>query len=259
MKKISILLILCSFFASSASAEFQQEERKAAIIIDDFGGGIGGVKDFLEGDIPITAAVMPFTDQTAQHAKWAHENGFEVMVHLPMEPKRGKRSWLGPMPITTDLSSEEVRKRVNEAVDSVPYAKGINNHMGSRAVENERIVREIVKIAKERKLYIVDSGTSPDSKFPELAKELGVPLIKRDVFLDDISSVSHVRRQMKKLALITEQQGRGIAIGHVGVTGKVCSAGILEEKETFEEKGIRIAPVSELISNEIRKEYYPFY
>ncbi|MEH7097002.1 divergent polysaccharide deacetylase family protein [Neobacillus vireti] len=259
MKKLMLVLIpflLFPFHTNAAENKKEAKELKAAIIIDDFGGGTGGVRDFLEGDIPITAAVMPFTENSRAHAEWAHKNGFEVMVHLPMEPKRGKRSWLGPKPITVDLSKQEVRKRVEEAIKSVPYAVGLNNHMGSLAVENEEIVRIIVEVAKEKNLFIIDSGTSPGTKFPEIAKELGVPLLKRDVFLDDISSSSYVRKQMVRLAKVTEVKGNGIAIGHVGVTGKVCSIGVFQAIDEFKKRNIKIVPVSELFAGELTKKQF---
>jgi uncharacterized protein len=254
---VYFLIPLILFCFNSVSNFAFAEELKASIIIDDFGGGgMGGVKEFLEGDIPITAAVMPFTENSKKHAKWAHKNGFEVMVHLPMQPKKGKKSWLGPKPITVDLPISEVKKRVNEAIESVPFAKGLNNHMGSLAIEDEEIVRAIVEIAKKRHLYIVDSGTSPKSQFPKLAKELGVPILRRDVFLDDISSSRYVSKQMIKLAKITEENGRGIAIGHVGVTGKVCSAGIFQTMNEFKKRQIKIVPVSELIMEDMQKQYF---
>ncbi|MDP4170577.1 MAG: divergent polysaccharide deacetylase family protein [Bacillota bacterium] len=259
MKKIigTILMIMVYVVLFPPTlAHGSERDLKASIIIDDFGGGTGGVKQFLEGDIPITAAVMPFTPRAKEHALWAHKNGIEVMVHLPMEPKKGKRSWLGPKPITVDLSTQEVRKRVEEAIDTVPYAKGMNNHMGSLAVENERIVREIVTIAKERRMYIVDSGTSPNSKFTALAKELGVPILSRDVFLDDISSAEHVRKQMSKLARITERKGTGIAIGHVGVSGNICSSGVFQSIGQFSQRGIKIVPVSQLLSKQMQEMYF---
>jgi polysaccharide deacetylase 2 family uncharacterized protein YibQ len=244
----------------SAKADINKSEQlKAAIIIDDFGGGTGGVRDFLEGDIPITAAVMPFTENSKKHAEWAHKNGFEVIIHLPMEPKRGKRSWLGPKPITVDLSPKEVRQRVEEAIETVPHAVGLNNHMGSLAVENEEIVRAIVEVAKERKLFIIDSATSPGTKFPKIAKELGVPLLMRDVFLDDISSSSYVRKQMIRLAKVTEIKGKGIAIGHVGITGRICSIGVFESMEEFKKRDIKIVPVSELFSGQLLDKNFPPY
>jgi len=259
MKKfVSILIpfMLFSFIQPASADKTEPKELKAAIIIDDFGGGTGGVRDFLEGEIPITAAVMPFTENSSVHAEWAHKNGLEVMIHLPMEPKRGKRSWLGPRPITVDLSPAEVRQIVEDAIKSVPYAVGLNNHMGSLAVENEKIVRAIVEVAKERKLFIIDSGTSPGTKFPKVAKELGVPLLKRDVFLDDISSSSYVYKQMIRLAKVTEIKGKGIAIGHVGLTGKVCSIGVFQSMEEFEKRNIKIVPVSKLFSGKLTKSYF---
>ena len=254
MKKLTLFLILFLFFSpyTTALAEnTKTKELKAAIIIDDFGGGTGGVRDFLEGDIPITASVMPFTESSKKHAEWAHKNGFEVMIHLPMEPKRGKRSWLGPKPITVDLSPKEVRQRVEEAIESVPYAVGLNNHMGSLAVEDEEIVRAIVEVAKERQLFIIDSGTSSGSKFPEIAAELGVPVLKRDVFLDDISSSTYVHKQMVRLAKVTEIKGKGIAIGHVGITGKLCSVGVFQSMEEFKKRNIKIVPASELFEEKL--------
>jgi uncharacterized protein len=262
MKRAAAILISCivlMFHSSAFAKEPDTRNLRAAIIIDDFGGGIGGVRDFLEGDIPITAAVMPFTANSTKHAEWAHKNDIEVMVHLPMEPKQGKRSWLGPKPITVDLSAKEVRKRVLEAIDTVPHAVGLNNHMGSRAVENEKVVRAIVEVAKEKNFYIIDSATSPKSKFPEIAKELGVPILKRDVFLDDISSSAHVRKQMRRLAKITKFTGKGIAIGHVGATGRICSVGVFQSMDEFKERKIKIVPVSKLFGSQIiEKNFVPF-
>jgi uncharacterized protein len=259
MKKIIYLLIpsfLCAFLAIGTNAHGETKQLKAAIIIDDFGGCTGGAEKFLEGEIPITVAVMPFTDHSTEHAVWAHKNGFEVMIHLPMQPIRGKRSWLGPKPITIDLSTNEVKQRVYDAIKDVPYAKGLNNHMGSLAVADEHIVQAIVEVAKEKNLFIVDSGTSPDSKFPEITKKLGVPLIKRDVFLDDILSTSHVRKQMEKLAKVTELKGQGLAIGHVGIKGEACSAGVWQSMDMFKKRNIKIVPVSDLLSHELTEKNF---
>ncbi|MEH6956020.1 divergent polysaccharide deacetylase family protein [Neobacillus drentensis] len=262
MKKfvfILLPLIIFTFQQPTSAEKMESKELKAAVIIDDFGGGTGGVREFLEGDIPITAAVMPFTEHTKEHAKWAHKYGIEVMIHLSMEPKRGKRSWLGPRPITNDLSPAEVRRIVEDAIKDVPYAVGINNHMGSLAVENEQIVRAIVEVAKERRLFIIDSATSPNTKFPKIAEELGVPILKRDMFLDDISSSAHVRNQMIRLAKITEIKGTGIAIGHVGITGKVCSIGVFQAIDEFNKRNIKIVPASKLFSDKVSEKYFiPF-
>ncbi len=259
MKKTLLSFIgLCLLLTFALPVNADSDKLQAAIIIDDFGGGIGGVRDFLDGEIQITAAVMPFTEKSTEHALWAHKNGIEVMIHLPMQPKKGKMSWLGPNPITKNLSPEEVREIVRKAIESVPHAKGLNNHMGSLAVEDETIVRAIVEVAKEHQMYIVDSGTSGRSKFPKVTKELGVPMISRDVFLDDISSIPYVRKQMLKLAKITEKTKKGVAIGHVGATGRICSLGVFQSLPEFKKRNIEIVPVSTLLENELNEKYFHF-
>lgn len=254
LNKVLFLTVMLLTLISAPIAHC--EELKAAIIIDDFGGGVGGVKEFLEGNVPITVAVMPFTEKSKEHAEWAHKNGFEVILHLPMQPKKGKISWLGPKPITVNLTPEEVKTRVHEAIKSVPHVSGLNNHMGSLVVEKEGIVRAIVEEAREHNLFIIDSATSPKSKFDAVAEELKVPLLKRDIFLDDVQSVAYVKTQMMQFADITKKKGKGIAIGHVGVTGRVCSTGILQSMEEFKELGIQIVPVSELIEEKMVEEYF---
>lgn len=256
IKLIMIVLIFAHivYFPITTFANSEIEELKVAIIIDDFGGNVKGVNDFLEANIPITVAVMPFLDQSKQQAELAHELGLEVIIHLPLQPKRGKTSWLGPKPITKDLSLEEVKKRVEEAIASVPYAKGMNNHMGSLIVEDEAIMRVIMESAKEHNLYFIDSGTNPKSVIPKLAEEMGVPWASRDIFLDDtFSSSRHVYKQMQRLFRVAEINGHAIGIGHVGVKGEATVSGVKEAVKHMEKK-VSIVPTSHLLKSNIDKK-----
>ncbi len=258
MKLKLFLLLFCIstvIFPTSISAESSSKEMKVAIIIDDFGGKVKGVNDFFESNIPITVAVMPFLDQSKQQAELAHDLGLEVMIHLPLQPKKGKTSWLGPKPITKDLPLDEVKKRVVEAIESIPYAKGMNNHMGSLIVEDEAIMRVILETAKENNLYFIDSGTNPKSVIPQLAEELGVPWAMRDIFLDDtLSSSRHVYNQMHKLIKVAERKGHGIGIGHVGVKGEATVKGVKEAAKEFAKKKVQIVPASHILQSKIEKK-----
>ncbi|MBU9724064.1 divergent polysaccharide deacetylase family protein [Bacillus alkalicola] len=245
---------------NAEAEEILDNNGKVAIIIDDFGGKTGGVRQFFESDIPITLAIMPFLESSTEQAELAYEQGLEVMIHLPLEPKRGKKSWLGPLPITSDLDTEEVKKRVEKAIENVPHAKGINNHMGSKIVEDERIMRAILEVAKEHDFYIIDSGTSGKSVIPELATELNVPYAVRDSFLDDsFSSREHVYKQMLMLCNMAENYGEAIAIGHVGIKGKNTFNGINDALPYLEKKNISIVPVSHLLETEIEKKPDTFW
>jgi hypothetical protein len=64
---------------------------------------------------------------------------------------------------------------------------------------------------------------------------------------------------MIRLAKVTEIKGQGIAIGHVGITGKVCSIGIFESLDEFNKRHIKIVPVSELFSKKMNNKTFPLY
>lgn len=261
--KNTFLILITIFyslsFLSTIYADSPTIDRKAAIIIDDFGGVGKGTEEFLASDIPVTVAIMPFLEHSSEIAEKANEQGFEVIIHLPMEPKKGKRSWLGPKAITSDLSLQEVEKRVEDAIENVPHAKGINQHMGSKIVENKEMITTILTVAKSHGLYVVDSGTNPRSYISSVSEELGIPSAKRDLFLDNtLSSQGHVYEMATQLADLTIKGRDAIGIGHVGIHGIETFQAIEEAQPYFLENNVDIVPASELMKFDIDKnpEYF---
>ncbi|WP_235886075.1 divergent polysaccharide deacetylase family protein [Paenibacillus cymbidii] len=221
--------------------------KMAAIVIDDFGNNLAGTEQMMALPQPITTAIMPFLPTTHRDAEWSHKAGHEVIVHLPMEPKQGRKEWLGPGAITTALSDDEIRKRVGAAIDDVPYAVGINNHMGSRATGDKRVMTIVLEVCKERGLFFLDSRTNYRSVVPEVSSAVGLHTLANQMFLDDIVTHRHVSGQMEKLRKLMEEQDRGIAIGHVGNPGKITSAVL---KQTMPELGkqFRFVRLSEMLA-----------
>ncbi|WP_246066819.1 divergent polysaccharide deacetylase family protein [Paenibacillus koleovorans] len=194
--------------------------KQVAIVIDDFGNNMGGTELILGLPIPLTAAVMPFMPTTERDAEMAHKAGHDVIVHMPMEPLRGKRSWLGPGAVMTDQTDEQIRDTVGKAIDSVPHAIGMNNHMGSKATSDPRVMRIVLEVCKERGLFFFDSRTNYRSVIGQIGAELGVPVVENHIFLDDIASQAHVKKQLRKIVAHLSGEERCVAIGHVGITGK---------------------------------------
>lgn len=217
-----------------------------AFVIDDFGNNMQGTEDMLSMPVPLTVAVMPFLPSTKQDAELAHQKGHDVLVHMPMEPMKGKRSWLGPGAITADLSDEEIRNRVQKAIDDVPHAIGMNNHMGSKITADERIMRIIMKVVKERGLIYLDSKTTDKSVAAKVAAEMGVPHAVNQVFLDDTYSVQHITKQMEIVCKRIEKQPLCIAIGHVGPPGKK-TASVLRQYIPRIQKEAEFVTISKLI------------
>jgi polysaccharide deacetylase 2 family uncharacterized protein YibQ len=198
--------------------------RQIAVVIDDFGNNMKGTEQMLQLPIKFTVAVMPFLPTTKQDAEAAYRKGHDVIVHLPMEPIRGLRSWLGPGAILTELPDEEIRKRVEAAIADVPHAIGMNNHMGSKATADKRVMRVVLQVCKEKGLFFLDSRTNYRTVVSAVAKELGVPTLHNDVFLDDVYTQNHVLRQISVLKKFLQDNERCIVIGHVGEPGLYTSS-----------------------------------
>lgn len=199
------------------------QQKRAAIVIDDFGNKMQGTQEMLDLPFPITVAVMPFLPSSREDAELAHSRGKDVIVHLPMEPVKGKASWLGPRGITTDLTDEEIRTRVEEAVDQVPHAIGMNNHMGSKATADPRVMKIVLTVCKERGLFFLDSRTTGKTVVGGLCAELGVKTANNGLFFDDQYTLEHILKQTERFKKLMQKQDELIAIGHVGPPGKKTS------------------------------------
>jgi len=232
----------------SAFSEANKEKARLAIIIDDFGESRAGVKEMMEIKKPLTFAIMPFLTHSTEDAEEAHRKGYEVIIHLSMEPKVGKPSWLGPRPIMAASSEDVIVKIVSDAFENIPHAMGANIHMGSKASGSELVMNAVLNVVGAHNGYFVDSKTS-DKRVPnKLAYEKSIPCVENNVFLDSTQSKAKIKSQLKKAANYALENKFAVAIGHVGPDGGIVTAQAISEMlPVFEENGIELVYVSDLI------------
>ena len=140
-----------------------------------------------------------------------------------------------------------IQKVFIDNLSQIKYCTGLNNHMGSLVSENEKIMKNILNIAKEKNLIFVDSVTSAKSKSYQIAKDLGIKAYKRDVFLDSTQDTSKIIQNLHKTAQIAKEKGYAIAIGHVGAEGGTATyKAIKSVYKDFENQGIKFVGLSEL-------------
>nr|WP_209862696.1 divergent polysaccharide deacetylase family protein [Paenibacillus shirakamiensis] len=231
--------------SSAALVHTEQPTKKLAVIIDDLGNNMVGTEQIMAMPVKLTVAVMPFLPSTEKDARLAHEKGFDVLLHLPMEPKQGRASWLGPGAILSSLTDAEVRSRVEKAIDNVPYAVGINNHMGSKITADERIMSIVLDVCKERGLFFVDSKTNYRSIVGKLCRAKGLPQVDNHIFLDDVASEAAIARQIEKVAEFLKIHESCVTIGHVGHSGKK-TASVLRQSIEKLQKEAQFVGVSDL-------------
>jgi hypothetical protein len=132
---------------------------------------------------------------------------------------------------------------VRAALEQVPGAVGLNNHMGSRATADWATMQAVMDAAATAGLFFVDSRTTADSVALDVARDAGVPALARDVFLDAEGGPG-VAVQLDELARLALGQGRAVAIGH---PRPETIAALKEGLPRLRAKGVAIVPVTELL------------
>ncbi len=215
-----------------------------AIIIDDFGYRNDEVSDgFLALDAPLTFAVIPGHEHSRSFSKKAGEAGFEIIVHMPMEShinSRGETEFR----LNTDMISREIEERVEKAFFEIFDAVGLNNHQGSKATEDQRIMHIVADVLSKHQAYFVDSRTSAKTVAESTMKKAGVPYIERQVFLDNDFDPGLIYKQLNELVQLAESSEFVVGIGHVK---RETLQVLREEIPKLKAKGFRFAFISEIL------------
>ena len=217
--------------------------RKIAIIIDDMGMNRVQSRAVMDLDVPLTLAFLPYAPGLKQMTREARTLGYELMIHMPMEPMDGKQD-LGSISLREDMEAETWLSELNKAFESFDGYVGLNNHMGSRLTQNPEAMSLVMDTLKTRGLYFVDSRTISTSIAGEVAHDKGLDMAIRDVFLDHENSIDFVRGALLKAERVAARKGHAIVIGHPKAA---TVQGLQEWLPTLGDKGIEIVPASDLV------------
>lgn len=198
---------LCGLFLSLSA-----HAGKLSIVIDDFGYRPKEENKVLQMPIAISVAVLPNAPHAREMATKAHQGGREVLIHLPMAPL--SKQPLEKDTLTPEMSSPEIERIIREASGKVPYAVGLNNHMGSKMTSSLPGMQKVMQVLNHYNYYFLDSMTIGNSQSIPAAQGTNVKVLKRRVFLDDSQDESSIRTQFTRAVKLAQRDGYAIAIGH---------------------------------------------
>jgi len=219
-----------------------------AIINDDAGYSVKELEPFLDLPVPLTVAVLPNLPHSTEVARQVTAAGKDLIVHVPMEPDGAENP--GPGAILTGESQEEVRRQLETDFASVPGALGMNNHMGSRATADEPLMRVVLGYLKEQDKLFVDSRTTAETAGPRVARELGMPILQRDIFLDDDTRPDQIAAWLSKSAEEALSRGTAVAIGHV--QNRAVADILRASEKALSARGVRFARLAEVLGRRER-------
>lgn len=200
-------------FAFSYLAPKPSVKPYVALIIDDIGFSRFRARQFLELEIPMTFAILPRLEKSYDLAFEIDSKGHEIMLHQPMEPYDPNID-PGPGALFVGDEPDRIINTMEENIASLPFAIGVNNHMGSRFTSRQREMNEVLGIIKGKHLFFVDSVTTSRSTAYGTAKRLHMAAAFRDIFLDNVPEEPHILSQLYKLRRHALRHGRAIGIGH---------------------------------------------
>lgn len=216
---------------------------RVAVIIDDLGYHRDYGQRVLDLPGPVACSFLADAPYAPDHARAAHERGKEVLLHVPMQPHSSAAAH--PHALGLQHTAADVSATLARDLQRVPYVVGINNHQGSLLTEQPRHMRWLMDAMDAHPtLYFVDSMTTPRSVALATAQAAHIRSTRRNVFLDHERSVDAIEAQVDRLIALARRNGTALAIGHPYPE----TLDVLERRlPTFDAKGIRLVPVSELI------------
>jgi polysaccharide deacetylase 2 family uncharacterized protein YibQ len=186
---------------------------RLAIIIDDVGYHRRNARAFLQLGVPLTFSVLPQVPHSVQLAEDIHRAGHEIMLHQPMQPHSTVVD-PGPGALYVQHTRTDMEAIIQQNLAELPFACGVNNHMGSLFTESRPLVSEMLDIFRQRSFFFVDSFTSSNSVAFRTARELNMVAAYRNVFIDNDLDADSIYRQLLKAKRRALRTGTAIAIGH---------------------------------------------
>jgi polysaccharide deacetylase 2 family uncharacterized protein YibQ len=225
----------------------EKPRSRIAIIIDDVGYPSPHIDAYERFDGKLTFAILPFQKESQHYAQKLQQAGFEIMIHIPMEPEAYPDENPGRGALFVDDSREDVEQKLERMLQHIPQASGANNHMGSRATQDHVLMTHTLSHLNDKGYYFVDSFTTPHSAAGEIARRIPIGFARRDIFLDNVNNALYIEKQFEKLKSASLERGWAIGIGHI--QNRHLLSVLNRHAKALHDEGFELVFVSELVGN----------
>ena len=212
-------------------------------VIDDAGNNLRELEPLLRIPYPFTVAVLPGLPYSAEAARRIRAAGKEVILHQPMEAIGAQNP--GPGAIYSGMGASEIRAILARNIAEVGPVAGINNHQGSKITMDREAVQTILSFCAENGIYFLDSRTTADTVVPVVARNMGIRIAERNVFIDNEQNKASMLGYIEGGLARAQRNGSVVMIGH---TWSPDLAPLLAEQfPLLTNQGYTIKTVSDII------------
>ncbi|MBW1804340.1 MAG: divergent polysaccharide deacetylase family protein, partial [Deltaproteobacteria bacterium] len=119
-----------------------------------------------------------------------------------------------PGALYVGYAADRIADTIRKNISDVPFAIGVNNHMGSRFTSRRKEMKHTLNVIKEKDLFFVDSLTTSRSTAYQTARRLHMATACRNMFLDTVPDENAVFSRLLRLKRHARKFGNAIGIGH---------------------------------------------
>ncbi|MBS9783219.1 MAG: divergent polysaccharide deacetylase family protein [Pasteurella sp.] len=202
LKKFLQILLLITPLANAS---------KLAIVIDDIGYR-NEDNAIYKMPLEVSVSIIPVSPYATERAEKAFAQQRDILIHQPMQPLSNIR--IEDKALKLGMDKIQIQEIIEYARKRVPYAIGLNNHMGSAATANQQLMNYLMEILANEQLFFLDSKTNGRSVAEQTAKSFYIPALSRNIFLDDSNELNDVQRQFNSAVRYAQKNGLAILIGH---------------------------------------------
>lgn len=207
--------------ASAGKAEsFTGDGRPVlALVIDDFGPNLSVAQQIfaLKGIEQLTPSILPGYQASGPIAQIVQNRGLCHLIHLPMQAlvdRQGSREYL----IGTDTPRDKIFTVLRDMKARFPAAYGVNNHRGSKATSDQRVMDDFTDALSELQWPYLDSRTIAVSVGYKTARAKGLACAQNNVFIDGKTDLAWHKVQFAKAIAKAKKSGGAVAICHARST-----------------------------------------
>ena len=220
-RRLPTYLLYITFLFSSPTAGDTPLERGAdaerveiVIVIDDIGYNLERAKRMIAWPHPLTLSLLPYAPHVAEIAALATRAGKEVLLHQPMEPLAGRADTFEPGMLHASMRPEHFTRALEESLDRVPHAVGVNNHTGSLLTARAQPMGWLMHTLHVRGLLFLDSRTTKETVAEQMAHFWNVPVIRRNVFLDNVLTEEALETSLARAVHLARKNGYAVVVAH---------------------------------------------
>ena len=215
---------------------------RVAIVFEHAGASLAELQPIYAMRRPFALGIFPHMRYSAQIAREAPAHGLVPMLHLPMESRNPAD--LGPVTgiVWVRMSDAEIGRTVEDDLASVPGVVGVDNHGGSRAITDARVMRAVLAVVKSHGLWFEENRNDPRSFAAAVARRLGLRTVQVTAYLDTSPSPRAIDAALRDLIAAARRRGWAVGVGHIATGTPQAVRRLLPE---FDRAGVEIVPLTQ--------------